>query len=207
MTWALWAAFMAIEVPLMLTPGPAVLFVLSQGLRHGGRHSLWANLGILSGNACYFALSAAWVEAVQLLSHPLFVVIKWCGAGYLVYLGLRMVLWPGHLASPGPDAERRSGWAVLRQGFVLQVSNPKALLFFAAILPPFINTAGNVPLQLAILAVSSIATEFVILAAYGLAAGRLSGWARRPAVARATDQVAGCLLIGAGVSLGLISGD
>jgi threonine/homoserine/homoserine lactone efflux protein len=203
MSWAAWALFVVTELALSLTPGPAVLFVVAQALRHGGRRSLWANFGILSGNAFYFLLSAAGLGAVLVASHGLFLVVKWCGAAYLIYLGLRLLLAPGHPPAELGPAGARPGWGVLRQGFVLQAANPKALVFFVALLPQFLDPSGDVPLQVGVLAVSSLAVEFLVLAGYGLAAGRLAGWARRPGVARATDRVAGSLLVGAGVSLGL----
>jgi threonine/homoserine/homoserine lactone efflux protein len=205
MSWTMWSVFVVTEFVLCLTPGPAVLFVLAQALRLGGRRSLWANLGILGGNAFYFLLTATGLGALLLAVRQWFTVVKWCGAVYLIYLGLRLILSPGrHPTEQGPTPAR-SGWGVVRQGFILQVANPKALLFFAALLPQFIDPSGSVPLQVGILAVSSIAVEFFVLAGYGLAAGRLAGWARRPGVARATDRVAGSLLVGAGVSLGLAS--
>jgi threonine/homoserine/homoserine lactone efflux protein len=205
MSWTTWGFFVVTECVLSLTPGPAVLFVLSQALRHGGRRSLWANLGILSGNAFYFLLSAAGLGTLLIASHELFTAVKWGGAAYLIYLGLRLILSPGHLQPAQETTTVRRGWGILRQGFVLQAANPKALLFFVALLPQFIDPSGDVPRQVGLLAVSSSAVEFLVLAGYGLAAGKLAGWARRPSVARATDRVAGSLLVGAGVSLGLAS--
>ena len=206
MSWEVWATFLLVETGLALAPGPAVLFVVSTALRHGGRRSVWANVGILSGNAFYFTLSAVGLGAVLLASHDVFTLLKWCGAAYLVYLGLRLVVAPG---GPPNDANAeqpvagRSTWTIFRQGFILQAANPKALVFFVALLPQFINPAGNVALQIAILGVTSVVAEFVVLCGYGFAAGRLSAWARRPSVARATDRAAGTLLVGAGVGLGL----
>ena len=208
MSWEVWATFLLVETGLALTPGPAVLFVVSTALRHGGRRSVWANVGILSGNAFYFLLSAVGLGAVLLASHDLFTVLKWCGAAYLVYLGLRLIVAPGGPVTDEPGAESqpaagRSAGAIFRQGFVLQAANPKALIFFVALLPQFINPAGNVALQIAILGITSVVAEFVVLCGYGFAAGRMSEWARRPSVARATDRAAGTLLVGAGVGLGL----
>jgi threonine/homoserine/homoserine lactone efflux protein len=205
MSWTTWGFFVVTEFVLCLTPGPAVLFVLAQALRHGGRRSLWANLGILTANACYFLLSAAGLGALLLAAHQWFLVVKWCGAVYLIYLGLRLILSPGHLPPDQGPATARPGWTVLRQGFVLQAANPKALLFFVALLPQFLDPSASVSLQVGVLAVTSVAVEFLVLAGYGLAAGRLAGWARRPQVARVTDRVAGSLLVGAGVGLGLAS--
>jgi homoserine/homoserine lactone efflux protein len=203
MSWSAWGLFVATELVLCLTPGPAVLFVLSQALRRGGRGSLWANAGVLTGNAFYFLLSAAGLGAVLLASHGLFTLVRWCAAAYLVYLGLRLLLAPGRHGPADVPGGVGPGWGVLRQGFVLQAANPKALVFFVALLPQFIDPSGDVLLQVAVLGASSVAVEFVVLLAYGLAAGRLAGWVRRPGVARATDRVAGSLLVGAGVGLGL----
>jgi len=79
------------EIPLCLTPGPAVLFVFAHGLRYGAAKSIWANLGILTGNAFYFILSATGLAALVKTSHDAFLVVKWIGAGYLVFIGLRMI--------------------------------------------------------------------------------------------------------------------
>src|SRR5262249_35905060 len=130
MSWATWGLFVVTEFALCATPGPAVLFILSQGLRHGGRRSLWANLGILVGDSFYFLLSATGLGALLVASHGLFLALKWCGAAYLIYLGLRMILTPGQLSPVQQTATARRDWDVLRQGFVLQVSNPKALLYY-----------------------------------------------------------------------------
>jgi threonine/homoserine/homoserine lactone efflux protein len=198
-----WGLFVLTEIALSLTPGPAVLFVVSQGLRYGGRRSLWANLGILSGNAAYFLLSAFGLGLVLLASRRLFQVVKWCGALYLIYLGGRLILLPGDIATAEETSSASSGWMALWQGFVLQVANPKALVFFVALLPQFIDPAGDIALQVGILAVSSAVAEFLVLAAYGWAAGRLNAWTKTPWVARALDRVAGSMLVGAGISLGL----
>jgi threonine/homoserine/homoserine lactone efflux protein len=203
MSFAAWGLFVLTELALSLTPGPVVLFVLSRALRHGGRRSLAASLGILAGNAAYFLLSACGLGAVLLASHALFRAIKRCGAIYLIGLGVRLLAWPGHEAPADGARGDRAGWADVRRRFVLQAANPKALVFFAALLPQFLDSAGDVPLQVGILAASSMAAEFLVLAGYGMAAGRLGRWARGPRFARTTERVAGSLLVGAGAGLGL----
>jgi len=97
-----WLLFALTEAVMSLTPGPAVMLVLSQGLKRGARGALWSNLGILTGNGVYFALSAAGLGAVLLASYDVFFAIKWLGAAYLVYMGVAALLSrPAPLPLPG----------------------------------------------------------------------------------------------------------
>jgi threonine/homoserine/homoserine lactone efflux protein len=198
--------FMVMEIVLCLTPGPAVLFVVAQGLRYGAARSLWANLGILSGNAFYFALSATGLGALLLASNELFTAVKWAGAAYLVWLGVTTFLGRGAAvaeAGTGDVAPTVSGPRLLGRGFVLQAANPKALVFFTALLPQFIDPRAPVAMQVLVLGASSVVAEFFVLAAYGAFAGRAGRLARRPSFARATNRIAGALLVGAGAGLAL----
>ena len=99
MSWRTWMFFSATEALLCLTPGPAVLFVISHGLTRGGRASLSANAGILAGNSLYFVLSALGLGAILLASHEFFTLVKYVGAAYLVYLGVQTIRGRG-LALP-----------------------------------------------------------------------------------------------------------
>jgi homoserine/homoserine lactone efflux protein len=201
-SWQLWLLFVMTEAVLSLTPGPAVLFVLSQGIRCGAAESVWASCGILSANAMYFALSATSLGAVIVASYRLFFFIKWIGAGYLVYLGV--ISFFGHssiLSLPEEPSARRTGPGILRDGFVLQAANPKALLFFTAILPQFIDAHQNVAFQILVLGASSILVEFAILFVYGELAARALTMARNPRFEKFTNRIAASLLIAAGVGL------
>ena len=202
MTWQIWLLFVATEAVLSLTPGPAVLYVLSQAIRRGAGKSVWGSWGILSANAMYFVLSATSLGAVIVASYKLFFLIKWAGAAYLVYLGV-MSFFGKHsaLALPEGGSDSHNGPRILRDGFFLQAANPKALLFFTAILPQFINPHQNVAFQILVLGVSSIMVEFLILFTYGQLAGRALATARSPRFEKVTNRIAGSLLIGAGIGL------
>jgi threonine/homoserine/homoserine lactone efflux protein len=202
MTWQIWLLFVTTEAVLSMTPGPAVLYVLSQAIRRGAAKSVWASWGILSANAMYFALSATSLGAVIVASYKLFFVIKWAGAAYLIYLGLRSFFGKTSVMSlPESGDDSRSGPRILRDGFFLQAANPKALLFFTAILPQFIDAHHNVAFQIFVLGISSILVELVILFIYGQLAGRALSTARNPRFEKLTNRIAGSLLIGAGVGL------
>jgi threonine/homoserine/homoserine lactone efflux protein len=196
---------MATEIALSLSPGPAILFVVSRGLRFGGRRSVWANLGILSANAFYFLLSAVGLGAALLASHDLFLVIRYAGAAYLIYLGIATIFGKGMAleAGSGGPAEDRGGVRLLARGFVLQAANPKALLFFTALLPQFLRPDFPVAPQIAMLGGSSVCAEFFVLLGYGFFSGRLSVLAREPRFVATTNRVSGALLAGAGAGLAL----
>src|SRR5579864_4388959 len=202
MTWQIWLLFVITEAVLSMTPGPAVLYVLSQAIRRGPGKSVWASWGILSANAMYFALSATSLGAMIVASYELFFLIKWLGAAYLVYLGLCSFFGKSSVLSfPDEKSDSRTGPRILRDGFLLQAANPKALLFFTAILPQFIDAHHNVVFQVLVLGISSVVVEFVILFIYGQLAGRALSTARSPRFEKLTNRVAGSLLIGAGVGL------
>lgn len=189
MTFKTWALFFAVETALSLSPGPAVFYVVSKGVR-GLRHALPATLGILSANAIYFALSATSVGALIAGSARFFSIAKWVGSGYLLLLGIR-TLWAAQSASaaaldvhePVAGTARR-GRRVYWAGVSLQLSNPKALLMFLAVLPQFIDVRQAVGVQMAILAATSMLPEFCILLGYGWLAHRAATASLRLGMAR-----------------------
>ncbi len=201
MSWTLWSLFAAMEFMLCLAPGPAVLFVLSSALRSGARRSIVSSAGILAANAVYFLLSAAGVGALLAGSNRLFSLLKWAGAAYLVYLGARAMSGDGLIA---PCQEAGLSRRLFGDAFLVQVSNPKALIFFSALLPQFLDARAPIPAQVAILGVTSGIIEFLVLLAYGAAAGRASHWARQPRYAAWINRVAGALLAAAGAGLAAV---
>jgi homoserine/homoserine lactone efflux protein len=188
------------ELVLCLTPGPAVLLVISQAMRRGFRASLRGALGILAGNSIYFALSAVGLGALLIASARVFEVLRWLGAAYLVLLGLKMIFARKQPDSGAPMLEERS----FMQGLVTQLANPKAIVFFTALLPQFVDPkAGRLPLQFLILGMISIFIELPVLAAYGFLADR--GRELYGRHGRWVERFAGGFLVAAGVKLGWVS--
>ena len=192
MNWETWWVFVVMETVLCVTPGPAVMLVLSQALARGARKSVFASLGILAANAFYFLLSATGVGVLLAASHNLFLAIKWMGAAYLIYLGVSSFCGKHSIVPmPKTTAPQMSNGRTFASGFILQVANPKALLFFTALLPQFINPRQPVAQQVAILGVTSFVLEFMILLMYGILAGKASEIARGvfPAIAYETLRI------------------
>lgn len=205
MSWKIWALFAATESVLCLKPGPAVMLVVAQGFSRGRIAALWSSVGILAGNAFYFLISATGLGAILLASYHLFSLIKWIGVAYLVSLGIVTIFGNSPVVSSArSDKSAISLTRTTINGFVLQTSNPGALIFFAALLPQFIDPHASIPMQVAILAATSITIEFFVLLAYGTAAGRLTHLATRPRFARATNTVAGAMLIAAGAGIATV---
>jgi homoserine/homoserine lactone efflux protein len=198
MTLDTWLYFCATEALLCLTPGPAVLFVISQAVAGAG-FGLRASLGILAANAFYFFLSAIGIGAALVASYELFFAIKWVGVAYLVWLGAGALLRPRGAVDPAPEA--RAVPRPFLRGVVLQGANPKVILFFTALLPQFISPGAAVAPQIAILGASSIAIEFVVLALYAGLAARARGAIGRAGFVTSFDRASGVLLLGAAAGL------
>ena len=184
------------EAALSLTPGPAVMFVIACGLAHGARRSTWASLGILSANAIYFAISATALGAMLVASGTFFTAVKWIGAGYLVYVGLSALVGrPSPITVSGGATRGGSPRDLYVAGITLQLANPKALVFFVAILPQFVDSRLPIGRQMVWLAAGSVIPEFFILAGYGWLGSRARRIATDPRYARWTDRVAGVLVL------------
>jgi threonine/homoserine/homoserine lactone efflux protein len=184
------------------TPGPAVLYVLSAGISGGLRGYGPGALGILCADLLYFALSMAGLGTFVLASYHLFLAIKWAGAVYLVWLGLR--LWWVALARGGPSlqsspAASRSRW--LSGGFMVHAANPKALLYFGSIVPQFLRPEKPLLPQIATLGLLHLLTALTVLLSYGLFAAQVRAYARNPWFARSLYGVSGSMLIAAGAGL------
>lgn len=201
MSTRLLLVFGVIEVLLCLTPGPAVLLVVSQGVRSGFKSSQRGILGILAGNAIYFVLSALGLGALLMSSAVLFQIIKWVGAAYLVFIGLKMLFAKGAASADDLAIEARSSMRLFSEGLVTQLSNPKAIVFFSALLPQFLSPDGGVLEQFAILGIVSLGIEFCVLSTYGWAAERGSKLILKGRFSMLTDRIAGGFLMGAGLGL------
>ena len=153
---------------MCLTPGPAVLFVISQAAWRGPQAGIAAAGGIAVGNLAYYILSALGLVALIAASHAVFVALKWIGAAYLVWLGFAAIAASFKSAGPAAPAEvpRRPASHSFRDAVIVQLANPKAMMFFVALLPQFIDPERDVTLQLAVLGATTTVTELAVLGGY-----------------------------------------
>jgi len=197
----LFLVLLAMHVALSLTPGPAVLCVLSNALARGASKASSATLGICSANGFYFILSATGVSALLIRSYTLFSAVRWIGAGYLLWLGVSILIGKASpLEVTADGAADKSRKRIYMDAVIVQLANPKALLFFTALLPQFLDASRPLGLQMSIIAAVNIGCDALALTMYALIAGQLSRLTERPSLRRLADTAAGLMLITAGVS-------
>jgi len=184
--------FAAMELVFSITPGPAVLLVSAYGFRRGFRASLAANLGIQTGNTIYLAVSAAGLGALLVASALGFAIVKWTGAAYLVCLGI-WTIWKAGKAETGEPRLRTLNHPYV-QALLTQLGNPKAVLFFGALIPQFLNTHAPLLPQYAIMWAIIALGETTILGAYGWLAA-MGTRALSPAFAAWRERLSGACLI------------
>ena len=163
------AAFLAASLVLAVTPGPGVVYIVARTLAQGRGAGLASVAGVAAGNLCNALGAALGLAALFAVSSLAFSVVKYAGAAYLVYLGIKALRRPATIAAPGefaPPEKRR----IARDGFLVALLNPKTALFFAAFLPQFIDRAGGAALQGALLGVVFVAVAACTDSAYVLAA-------------------------------------
>ena len=205
--WSTLALFTVAAVTLLVIPGPAVLYIVTRSVDQGRAAGLASVCGVHVGTLVHVAAAALGLSALLVSSATAYDAVRWLGAAYLVWLGVRRLLARDEddPAAPGPGARRLGLRRIFAQGVVVNVLNPKTALFFLAFLPQFVDTSrGSVPVQVVVLGVAFVLLGLLSDGAYALAASTGAGWLRRrPGVAKASRLVSGGVLISLGVTTAL----
>lgn len=197
-------AFMITAFLLILVPGPSVLFVVSRAIALGRMTGVATVAGNTAGAFCQVVAVAIGIGPLVERSVLVFSVLKLAGAAYLVFLGVQAVRHRRSLAEAiGVPAERKAVARLMLDGFLVGVTNPKVVVFFAAMLPQFVDRqAGNVPLQIIVLGAIFAGIALLSDSAWALAAGTARAWlARSPRRLAALGGTGGLVMIGLGVTL------
>ena len=200
------AAFAAAALVLIVIPGPGVLFVIGRALAHGRRTALLSVAGHAAGNWVVAICVALGVGTIVERSAAVFTAIRLAGAAYLVWLGIQAFRKRDSLAQVLDSAAApRGDVRAAREGLVVGVTNPKAVILFAAVLPQFVDrSAGHVPAQMLVLSAVSIAIGLASDSCWGLAASTVRSWfARSPRRLGLVGGVGGLAMIGLGLTLAL----
>jgi threonine/homoserine/homoserine lactone efflux protein len=204
------AIFTLAALALLLMPGPAVLYIVARSIEQGRLAGIVSTLGIALGSTLHVVFAALGLSALLMQSALAFSIVKYLGAAYLIYLGIRTLISKPQ-SGPMQPTTRKTYSRLFSQGFVVNLLNPKTALFFFAFLPQFVDPArGSVVLQIVILGVIFVSMAIVSDSTYALVAGTagqlLSGNVQ---LARAQKYLAGTIYISLGVTTALFgsSGD
>jgi threonine/homoserine/homoserine lactone efflux protein len=189
-TYLLYVAAVAV---LIVTPGPTMLMCMTHALNHGPRRAMTSVAGSVSAVLCVMALSAMGLGALLATSETAFIVAKSIGAAYLIWLGIKTFRSDAPALRADQDNLAKPGRSFYLQGFLVGASNPKAVLFFAAFFPQFLNPAAPMAPQIILLALTFMAFEFTVLTACALGVSRLAPLLRRSGPARWANRVCGGL--------------
>ncbi|HEX6234186.1 MAG TPA: LysE family translocator [Jiangellaceae bacterium] len=197
------AVFAAAVVVFAVIPGPAVFYIVTRSVSQGRRAGVVSAASIASGTFVHVVAATVGLSALLASSAAAFSIVKYAGAGYLIYLGVRALRSRPAEETGRPDVAGQSLWQVFREGWVVAVLNPKTALFFLAFLPQFVDPArGPVPLQLMVLGLLLVAIAAASDTSYALLTGSASAWLRNRAhLLRRGRLVTG----GAYITLGVVA--
>ena len=202
MSIELWLLYLVAAVGLSLTPGPNGLLALTHGARFGFRRTAFTVVGGGLGFFVLIAVSLAGMGALLVASETAFTVAKWIGAAYLVYLGIQLWRAPAPVLAPQADeagGPRESGFRLFSEGFLVAVSNPKGIIFFAAFMPQFMTPGASYLTQLMVLGGTFVVVEILYELMLAGLAHRISPWLLRHG--RAFNRITGGTFVGIGAAL------
>lgn len=195
----LWLAFAAASAVMLMIPGPTVLIVVSYALGHGRKSAMATVAGVALGDFTAMTASMLGLGVLLTASAGLFTLLKWAGAAYLVYLGIKLWRAPVRDAGTVADDSGVRPWRMMLHTYAVTALNPKSIVFFVAFLPQFLDLSQPLLAQMAV-----FETTFLVLATlnatlYALLASMARSTIRKPGVQQIVNRTGGTLMIGAGL--------
>ncbi|UCD76547.1 MAG: LysE family translocator [Phycisphaerales bacterium] len=203
MSAQLYISFVVTSLIFGLIPGPSVCFTIAYALRHGGRRTVPTILGQAAANALQLLIIVCGLSGILAQSAAVMSTLRIGGACYLVYLGARTFFASDPQLERTGERTARGLYRSALDGFIVCGTNPKALLYYAALLPQFIAPRGDRGSQLVLLGISSVIIGTVILSFYTLLAGHARYWLLERGLWRVQKRASGVLIVTAGAALGL----
>lgn len=200
-----WLAFAAASAVILAIPGPTVLLVVSYALSHGRSAARATVAGVALGDFTAMTASLLGMGAILVSSATLFTALKWAGAAYLIYLGVKLWRAPVAVAEPdeAPGPARAPSVRIFLHAYAVTALNPKSIVFFVAFLPQFIDVEAAILPQIVVAEATFLVLAALNAAAYGLLAARVAGWIRRPSIRVAVNRTGGALMMAAGLAAAL----
>ena len=199
MTLSVWLGFLLASILIAITPGPGAVISMSTGMRHGYWAALTAILGLQAAILAHLLIVALGLGAVLATSETAFLVVKFLGAAYLVWLGIQKWRAPAVPVDANAPAIRSKG--LFLQGVFVNLTNPKAIIFIAALVPQFVNPGLAQLPQYLVIATTLCLTDLIVMSGYALAAAHLGRWLHDPTAMRLQNRIFGGLFVSAGALL------
>jgi threonine/homoserine/homoserine lactone efflux protein len=194
-----WAAFAAASAVLLVIPGPTILLVVSYALGQGWRTALPMAVGVALGDFTAMTLSMLGIGALLAASAMVFTALKWIGAAYLIYLGIKLFRAGGSLDAE-PRTDRVSAVRMMAHAWLVTALNPKSITFFVAFLPQFLDRHADFWTQMLIFETTFLVLAFANAFGYALVAARARRLVGNPRAIRIFNRTGGTLLVGAGIA-------
>lgn len=202
MSWTMWLAFLAAALVIAVSPGPGAVLSMLTGLRYGYGAALRAIAGLQIALLLQLGVVALGLGAVLATSETAFAVVKFAGAAYLIWLGVQK--WrspPEPIGGDGEGQRVQSRRQLYAQGILVNLTNPKAIVFIAALVPQFIVPDRPQWPQFAIIGATMVAVNMMVMSCYALLATRFRPLLRNPRLLRLQNRIFGGLFVGAGAML------
>jgi homoserine/homoserine lactone efflux protein len=200
MSLEIYIAYVVACAVIALIPGPTVTVIIANSLRYGARAGLLNVAGTQAGLGLMMLILVIGLSSVIAAMGWLFEWLRWAGAAYLVWLGYKLLRSPEAIADAGSAPAPRGGFFL--QGFLVLMANPKALLWFGAFIPQFVDAKGNYVAQIVGLSLTAMAVALVSDGAYAVLTGRAGAFLSRKRI-RLVSRLSGGFLIGGGIWLAL----
>ena len=204
MNSTLWLSFLGTVLIICVTPGPSVLLATANSMNHGSRKAIGTILGDLSANTLQITLSALGLATIVTSSGEVFRFIKWIGVGYLIYMGVMKLIAKPKVGDFQKEKDDKSFFKLYSEGFLMSASNPKAIVFFAALFPLFIDPSLPFTPQVVILGLTFLAIDGTCLSIYVHFASRLKTFLENKQKIHLQNKIVGTLLILGGIMLSFV---
>jgi homoserine/homoserine lactone efflux protein len=201
MSLTVWFTFVAACFVFSLSPGAGAVSTMSTSLAHGPRRALANILGLQAALALHIFIVAAGLGMLLSSSVWAFTALKFAGALYLVWLGVQKWREASTLAVPGAGRAAAGVWELVRTGFLVNLSNPKSIVFLAAFLPQFVRHDAPQAHQYLILGLTVLAMDWLVMIGYAMLAASVRGVLSTPVAMRRGNRLFGSLFVGAGLAL------
>lgn len=203
----LWLAFVGAAIAISVSPGAGAVQSMATGLAHGLRRGAWSVAGLQLGLMAQLVAVAVGLGAAVAKSVVAFEVIKWIGVVYLIYLAVRQWRTPaGDLGEQVNVTVGADRWGLLRRGFLVNMTNPKGMVFLLAVLPQFVVPAKPLLPQYLVIAATMLIVDIIVMCGYTGLAARLLGWMRTPKQQTIVNRTMSALFATAAVVLSLVRG-